>query len=191
MAKGGYDPSTPGAFDGFGTDKTYAAGVIGGGQLGYNWQIANTVWGIEGSISGLTGKAGSGHTFDSGKGNTLESQVTWLATLRGRAGWLMDPSTLLYATGGAAWGHVKNAFNPNGLGTTVDPAFTNKSVSKTKSGWVVGGGIEHKFLTNWTLGLEVLSVDLGKSTGVAQSGTKTSEFKNSVAIGQFKLNYKF
>jgi hypothetical protein len=31
-------------------------GFIGGGQIGYNWQHGNFVFGLEGDISGLTGK---------------------------------------------------------------------------------------------------------------------------------------
>jgi outer membrane immunogenic protein len=33
-------------------------GVIGGGQIGYNWQMGNTVFGLEGDFSG-TGMKGS------------------------------------------------------------------------------------------------------------------------------------
>jgi outer membrane immunogenic protein len=170
-------------------------GFIGGGQIGYNWQIAPTwVLGLEGDISGLTGKAIAGAS-SVGKGNQFEGQISWLSTFRGRAGWLMNPSTMLYATGGLAVGGVKNSFNFNGLGFPL----TTKSVSKTKTGWTVGGGIESMFDRHWTAGLEVLYVDLGTSSATintssgseSSSGSKTTTFRNQAVIGRAKLNYKF
>jgi outer membrane immunogenic protein len=169
-------------------------GFIGGGQIGYNWQFAPTwVLGVEGTISGLTGEATARPEFNTNKGNGFSSKITWLATIRGRAGWLMDLDTLIYATGGGAWAGVKNKVDPNGFGSS-STVGTTKSVSTTRSGWVAGGGIEHMLggaWSHWTLGLEVLYVDLGSSTGTTALGTKTSTFHNKAAIGQFKLNHKF
>jgi outer membrane immunogenic protein len=170
-----------------------AVGFIGGGQIGYNWQISPAiVLGVEATIDGLTGKATAQPEFNTGagKGNGFESQITWMATVRGRAGWLMNPDTLLYVTAGGAWAHVKDSANPNGL-TSFAPTFTNKSVSKTKTGWVAGGGMEHMLNQNWSLGVEVLYADFGSSTGITSAGTKTTTFKNSVVSGTLKLNYKF
>ena len=187
--------------DGAFPTKAFDAGFIGGGQLGYNWQFAPTwVLGIEGTISGLTGKA-TANSFHN-KGTALSGEITWLATLRGRVGWLMDPDTMLYGTGGVAWGGVKNSVNAFGLGAGAEGvcgatncAFTTKSVSSTRTGWVAGGGIEHMLggaWSHWTVGLEVLYVDLGNSIGHNAAGTaKTSFFRNQAAIGQLKLNYKF
>jgi opacity protein-like surface antigen len=70
-----------------------------------------------------------------------------------------------------------------------------KSQSKTKTGWAVGGGVEHMLTRNWTIGLEGLFVDLGRSsiTGTCSEGciTKTTRFNNQAVIGRVKLNYKF
>src|SRR5262249_43103207 len=78
-----------------------AFGFIGGGPIGYNYQFAPAwVAGVEATISGLSGKATAPPQFVSAglKGNGVEGQITWLATLRGRVGWLMDPGTLIYGT---------------------------------------------------------------------------------------------
>jgi outer membrane immunogenic protein len=170
-------------------------GFIGGGQIGYNWQFApQWVVGVEGTISGLTGEATAKPEFNTNKGNGFSSKIEWLATVRGRIGWLMDPDTLLYGTGGVAWGGVKNSANPNGFGA-IGGAFTTKSNSTTRTGWVAGGGIEHILggaWSHWTLGVEVLYVDLGSSTGnTAAEPGKSTTFHNKAAIGQLKLNYKF
>lgn len=168
-------------------NRANGAGFIGGGQIGYNWQIAPAwVLGLEADISGLSGKA-TGEQADTGKGNSLEARINWLSTIRARAGWLMNPDTMLYVTGGFAFGEVKNTVDFNGL--HGDP-FTTKSVSKTKGGWTVGGGMEHMINRNWTVGIEALWVDLGNTTGVAAGG-KTTQFKNTAAIARLKVNYKF
>lgn len=157
--------------------------------------------GLEGTISGLTGKATAAPQFTTPalKGNALSARIDWLATVRGRLGWLMDPDTLIYGTGGVAWGGVKNSANPNGFGSITTAGAITKSVSTTRSGWVAGGGIEHMLggaWSHWTLGVEALFVDLGNSTGISNGTTpvaaaKTTHFRNRAAIGQVKLNYKF
>src|SRR5665213_795431 len=170
-----------------------ATGFIGGGQIGYNWQRGMYVFGLEADVSGLTGTTKQGAS-DPTKGNALEARISWLSTFRARAGWLIDPSTLLYVTGGLAVGGVKDDFNINGLnsssGSATYVANTFKSAHKTKAGWTLGGGLETIVNTKWTLGLEALYVDLGNSTATTASG-KTTTFKNSAIIGRLKLNYKF
>ena len=166
-----------------------SSSFIGGGQLGYNWQHGTFVYGVEADISGLT------HGYrqaapEVGKGNMVKSDIEWLATFRGRAGLAVN-DTLVYMTGGLAVGGVKNTFAPNGTLATSTGAV--KSESKTKVGWVIGGGIEHMWTRNLTIGLEGLFVDLGNSTVTAPSlaSDKTTKFSNQAVIGRLKVNYKF
>jgi opacity protein-like surface antigen len=56
-------------------------------------------------------------------------------------------------------------------------------------GWTVGGGVEHMLNRNWTIGLEGLFVDLGRST--LNVKTSNLRFSNQAVIGRLKLNYKF
>ncbi len=189
MSSAAYGASA-GTFAGASLPAGNAVGFIGGGQIGYNWQISPAiVLGVEASLDGLTGKATAAPEFNTTKGNGFQSEITWMATVRGRAGWLMSPDTLIYGTAGGAWAHIKDSADPNGFASSSVP-FSTKSVSKTKAGWVAGGGIEHMLNHNWTLGVEVLYADFGSSTGTA-AGTKTTTFKNQVVSGTLKLNYKF
>jgi outer membrane immunogenic protein len=174
---------------GSGTFSTTATGFIGGGQLGYNWQHGNFVFGIEGDGSGLSGK-GSGHSgAPATPYGTVSNSVRWLSTVRARFG-LAVGDTMAYTTAGVAFGGVRNTFTNNSGAITY-------SDSKTKTGWAVGGGIEHMLNRNWTIGLEGLFVDLGRSNsvaGVRTNGTttvKTTSFSNQAVIGRLKLNYKF
>jgi outer membrane immunogenic protein len=153
-------------------------GFIGGGQLGYNWQHGNFVFGLEGDISGFSGK----NTGQAGC-TTYTGQVRWLSTMRGRFG-LAVGHTMAYMTAGVAFGGVKNSFNIR------SEEGSSYSSSKTRVGWTVGGGVEHMLSRNWTIGLEGLFVDLGKSSVTSQFG-KTGNFQNQAIIGRMKLNYKF
>jgi outer membrane immunogenic protein len=167
---------------------------IGGGQIGYNWQDGNWVYGLEADISGLAGKA-STNGPPGKKGNVAESKIDWLSTFRARAGFVVGSSgtNLIYATGGFAVGQVKNTFAPNGLGSSSNPAFTTKSGSKTQWGWVAGAGFQHMLTPNWIIGLEGLYVDLGTSTYTAAQPVdgKASRFTNRAAILRVRLDYKF
>jgi outer membrane immunogenic protein len=186
----GYAGGEPG-----GSFRTRATGFIGGGQIGYNWQNGSFVYGLEADISGLTGHGSvTGPLgFPVLDGKTFSNQIKWLSTVRARAGLAVGNNTMAYVTGGLAVGAVKNAFQ----GQQGPPDFficCNKSVSSTRVGWTVGGGVEHMLNNHWTVALEGLFVDLGTSsaTAIGLSGsTKTARFSNRAAIGRFKLNYKF
>ncbi len=164
-----------------------SSGFIGGGQIGYNWQAGNFVYGLEGDISGLGGHQ-SANVPD---GKVFSNKITWLSTVRARAGVLVDPSTMLYVTGGLAVGGVHNSLQ-------VRPGFLGfaKSESTTRVGWTAGGGVEHMLSnSHWTVALEGLVADLGSSSATAVGTTtgtaKTAHFSNRTVIGRVKLNYKF
>jgi outer membrane immunogenic protein len=153
-------------------------GFIGGGQIGYNWQNGSYVFGLEGDISGLSNK---NTRIGQDTGYQYSSRISWLSTVRGRFGLAMG-STLAYVTGGVAFGEVKNNVNANN---------GDNSNSKTRTGWTIGGGLEHMLARNWTIGLEGLFVDLGRSNVNVTDDNKTGRFRTRAVIGRVKLNYKF
>ena len=90
-----------------------ASSFVGGVHGGYNWQFANSwVAGIEAdwSWTGANVSAttpwiffASNNLVGPGFQTTLNSKLNWLATARGRIGYLVTPQALVYVTGGAAW----------------------------------------------------------------------------------------
>jgi len=182
------------AINGYGNGPGSAsqASFIGGGQIGYNWQHGNFLYGVEADFSGLTHGPRVQQTATAGKGNSISSDIKWLATFRTRTG-LAVGDTLVYATGGLAVGRVNNFYAPNGTGAGCSPtSCAVKSEGKTRAGWTVGGGIEHMWTPNWTVGFDALFVDLGHSTAHDSiNPTKTSRFSNQAIISRFKVNYKF
>jgi outer membrane immunogenic protein len=140
-------------------------GGFGGGQLGYNWQIAKWLVGFEADIQG----AGIGQTstisFPGGGGilpsvSTGRDHINWFGTFRGRVG-VTANRVLYYATGGLAYGgissSVTNLFTPGVAGSFAGSSGT------TSIGWAAGAGVEWSFAPKWSLKGEYLHVDLGHS----------------------------
>ncbi len=101
------DPGVPGT-----SDTNRGSGVLAGGTVGYNFQTGQWVIGIEADYSMASAQTGNSANFNFAGGNGI-ANISNLGTVRGRLGWASD-HTLLYITGGLAWGDVTNtASAPN------------------------------------------------------------------------------
>ena len=158
------------------TNAKLSGGLVGG-TIGYNYQVGQAVFGVEGDIdwSNIKGTTSSGICT----GGVCETRNSWLSTARGRLGYAYD-RWMPFVTGGAAFGDIRAT--PIGLG----------SQTTNKTGWTVGGGLEAALSGPWTVKVEYLYVDLGKGDcgGAACNGIPTEvDFKaNIVRAG---LNYRF
>jgi len=155
-------------------------GFIGGGQLGYNYQMSNFVLGAEVDMDYFNGHATG---IGLNNGYIQDVRYRWFATARGRLGVALD-RTLFYATGGAAFANIfHSSLNPSGA-----------EGSTTRTGWVVGGGLEHAFTNHWTAKVEYLYADLGTTI---LHGTFTPprpiyfDYKDRVQFLRFGVNYLF
>ncbi|HEY0220194.1 MAG TPA: outer membrane beta-barrel protein [Afipia sp.] len=174
------------------------AGFIGGGQVGYNWQSAAWVYGLEADIQGASAKAS--YSFATAPplepgAFTGSSSLEWLATFRGRLGAIVAPATLVYVTGGLAVGQTKSTLAGNG--PTWGPAFAASTTSAPVStGWTIGAGAEWKMTPAWSVKGEYLYYDLGSSDVTilyryfGAVSTLTSHFENAGHIARIGLNYK-
>jgi outer membrane immunogenic protein len=190
-------------------------GWIAGGQFGYNWQRQNLVFGIEGDIQWSGEKASNGGSqtvsvpfldgsLSFARTATNEWRLNWFSTLRARAGYLIDPQSLLYVTGGLALGSAKYSYSAvttasliNNVGVTVLSVtdVTTLSETKTRVGWALGGGFERKLMMNWTAKLEYLYVDLGSYTFLVTGAAPGTGFETRVTlrdhIVRLGVNYHF
>jgi outer membrane immunogenic protein len=144
------------------------SGANVGGTIGYNWQMNQTVFGIEGDgdWSNIRGSSACGLT-------TCETRNDWLATARGRLGYSFD-RFMPYVTGGAAFGNIKTSVAGVGSSDT------------TKVGWTVGAGLEAALVGPWTAKIEYLYADLGRNSSVLGSDARFNT--NLVRAG---FNYRF
>lgn len=154
-------PATSGDFN--------TSGGLIGGTIGYNYQVNQAVFGLEGDLdwSNIRGSSACG------VGLNCETRNNWLGTARGRIGYAFD-RFMPYVTGGLAVGGVKNSIS--GAGDS----------SSSKAGYALGGGLEAALAGPWTAKVEYLYVDLGRTS--APLGSDARFKANTVRAG---LNYRF
>ncbi len=152
---------------------TSLSSFIGGGQLGYNTPfLDNWILGIDADLDALSktnDSAQKNKTVTTAQIGTYDAQITvtkkltYLGLLKGRLGFLLNPTLMVYGAGGFAYG---------GAGLTTTYSVTPSSQfflpfnalgnhSKMLAGWVAGGGAEWAFSTSWSVKLECLYYNLG------------------------------
>jgi outer membrane immunogenic protein len=184
-------------------------GVIGGGQLGYNWQANNQwVFGLEADFQGSGEKASDPRaplsfdidlaettvTFTANQ--TLEAKIKWFGTVRGRVGYLVTPTVLLYGTGGLAYGRIEvnsiQSVTATGLGTVASTVGN----AETKFGWTAGAGVEGAIpnTRDWTWKVEYLYIDFGHFDASGTDtvlGTYSWNTHVTDHIARVGVNYRF
>jgi outer membrane immunogenic protein len=177
-----------------------------GGQVGYSWHHQILVGGIEADISHVGAKTTVAPALGPGAIGVCEAtcfasatnELKWLATFRARGG-IAYERFLVYATAGLALGRVANRWgfgDSNLAGSFSDSQF---AIEETRRGVVYGGGVEYAAWGPWIVRVEGLYVNFGTtsqtiSTPNARSfgtGPFRTDFKNTVTVGRFALNYKW
>ncbi len=151
------------------------SGVVGGGQIGYNYQMNSFLIGLETDFQGTGIRTNNNNNGYYGYGGGGGASLPWFGTVRGRVGYLVMPTLLLYGTGGFAYGEVNSPFWSN-----------------TRTGWTAGGGLEWMFMPNWSAKVEYLYTDLSSSGTTGYYGYNYGyhvhpQF-NTVRVG---VNYHF
>jgi outer membrane immunogenic protein len=152
-------------------------GFVGGGQIGYNYQIGNFVIGIEADAqyADLGNRRNTGTTVAVlpagavapaffGATNTSLSSVDFFGTVRGRLGFAMD-RFMVYGTGGFAYGDGGGNRNcvVAATGFVVTAGACGNNNNDFRTGYAAGGGVEYAFTPNLTGKIEGLYVDLGRN----------------------------
>ena len=76
---------------------------MGGGQIGYNWQVTEkVVLGVEADFQGVAG--GGSNWSVGGSAVPLGRTPASIGSVRGRAGYLVAPNLQVYGTGGLSYG---------------------------------------------------------------------------------------
>jgi outer membrane immunogenic protein len=156
--------------------------VIGGGQLGRNWQFGSIVAGIETDFALRRLEASASTVVLNAVPVTLTEKQDWVGTVRGRLGYAMG-SWLVYGTGGFAYGGLTHHVAEGGV-----VLATNSSL---REGWAAGGGVEWAIKPRWSIGAEYLHVDLGSVNVLSAVGISTTRFEDQSDMVRAKLNYHF
>jgi len=163
-----------------------ASGATVGGQVGYRWQAANWVFGLEaqGNWADFTGS----HTsLFFGPGAVNRTRVDAFGLFTGQVGYSWN-NVLLYVKGGAAV--TSDRYDGLFNGVVIDTA------QETRWGGAVGVGAEFGFTPNWSLGLEYNHLFLG-DRDVSFNFVNGAGFARGVSIRQdvdvvtARINYRF
>lgn len=172
------------------------SGGFGGIQTGYNWQHNNFVLGVEGDIQGggisdsTSGRAAiGGGTFYN---LATSSKLNWFGTARLRAGYAVG-NFLVYATGGLAVGSTE--YQQNFTDNVQYSALYSEK--KTRTGYVLGAGVEYAVSKNLSVKLEYQYIDLGRAnvdapeSGPVPGYVLHTEFRPNFQIARLGVNWKF
>ena len=169
-------------------------GVLGGVQLGYNWQSGQAVFGFETDFqfAGMRGSIDAppcpAAVCGVATSASYSQKMPWFGTVRARLGYASD-TWLIYGTGGFAYARLDTDASASAGGVSA-----TLSRSETRTGWTVGGGIELAFSRNWTAKMEYLYADFGSRdgswlfAGVPALNDRIRVYDNLVRAG---LNYRF
>jgi outer membrane immunogenic protein len=154
---------TPFSFTGTNTAAT------GGGFVGYRVQLGTMVVGIEGDANAKSASSSYTYSDNNGfRGETFTGSVKQGAdgSIRGRFGFLVTPSVLVYGTGGVAFGSVSGSFgytaNQSPCVALCSSVTGGGSWSTTRSGATGGAGVEALITQQLSLRLEYRYTDLGR-----------------------------
>jgi outer membrane immunogenic protein len=161
-------------------------GILGGIQIGYNWQTGPFVIGFETDIQAsgaegtFTGRAGPAGPVTY-RGTT---EHPWFGTIRGRLGYAAD-RWLFYFTGGGYYAENK------ATGVATRPGFAPVAFSSTETGWgwTVGGGVEWAFVANWSVKAEYLYLATPDKVP-ARPGTRINGDTDAHVV-RLGVNYRF
>jgi outer membrane immunogenic protein len=166
-------------------------GFLGGAQVGVNWQVNSwLVLGAEGTFS-WADIEGSSPCLVVVK---CATQINWIASAAGRVGYTYD-RTMLFAKAGVAWADTDYS-------ATVGPFSV--AASDTRTGLLIGAGVEHAFLSNWSAKIEYNYIDFDtESLGFTAGGSGgcdnecfgrksiSADIAQKLHLIKFGLNYRF
>jgi outer membrane immunogenic protein len=193
--------------------------LIAGGQVGFNYQVNQWVWGVEGQISAVfndndnnddCGFATMGD-FPRESMFRCRNRGDWIATIAARLGVTFGQTGnwLLYVKGGGAFADSRFGLrlrddcaavfdtvicNPNNF------AFNNNNNDNTRTGWMVGVGLEYGAWGNWSWKLEYNFMDFGHrdlhfdnimACVECAIIRRDLDFDLRVNVVKFGLNYRF
>lgn len=129
-------------------------GAFGGGEIGYNWQSGNIVFGVEadGAGSSIRGNDNFALTDAFGAAMNDANQLNWVGSLRARGGIAVD-RLLLFFDGGWAFGEITHT------NTVAGGAVDQFTVQR--SGLAAGGGMSYAITNNVIGKIEYRYYDLG------------------------------
>lgn len=171
---------------------TSAGGAFGGVQAGYDWQVGSWVFGAVADIAKTNIDNNLSGSIDGIGSVSLESELEYLGTIRGRAGFAFDRA-LVYAHGGWAYGRTEQTATLTDAATGLSDTISDRT---RRSGWTAGAGVEYAITDAISFGTEYSYVDLGNKeffAGEAIAGVPDVFANEDVRLHTIKaaVNFRF
>jgi outer membrane immunogenic protein len=163
-----------------------ASGWLAGGQVGFNYQIAWFVGGIEAQVSATKLEGSNAIPFF--PAISVNSKTDTIGTFAGRIGIAMD-RTMFYLKGGGAFAH-------DTFWTSTAGAPILSSLTDTRWGWMIGVGLEWAFLDNWSVKAEYNHLEFRRHREtllpVAAGSTAFDyDIEQTIDLVKIGVNYRF
>ena len=177
------------------------AGFIGGGTVGYNWQIGKTPYlvGLEGEYGYLGQKGGKtdpnaalnnayyGYSDNSQSSTSIGADYGY-GLVGGRLGYALDRS-LIYIKSGAVFTTVNSSWSDTAYG------YNGTSNKATTTGYALGAGFEYalpfKYFTNVSVKTEYLYFGIPTSSTINADDVITTQTTSGIHTAKIGINYKF
>ena len=164
-----------------------ATGGLVGGQIGFRWQSANFVFGVEGQGDWADLKGSNTSQFIAGATN--QSRVNGIGLVTGQVGYAWN-NVLWYVKGGAA------VTGDSYRGITTVTGLLVDHASESRWGGAIGTGLEFGFAPNWSVGVEYDHLFMGSRTvsfPLVTTGTlsRIDNIKQDVDMGTLRVNYRW
>jgi outer membrane immunogenic protein len=117
-----------------------AGGVVGGGQIGCDYQAGAWVFGVQGLYDAADLRATHLAIDD-----FLRTKINSIAMVTARLGYAVQPNLLAYVKGGGAW------IRDDETKTDLVTGLVEGTARVTRSGYTVGGGLEFLFAPGWSV----------------------------------------
>ena len=164
-----------------------ATGGLAGGQIGYRWQSAGWVFGLEAQGDWADLK-GSNASLTAVIPYTNQTKVDAIGLFTGQVGYAFN-NVLLYVKGGAAV--TDNKYSSFFTATAV----VFNQASDTRWGGTVGTGIEFSFAPNWSVAVEYDHLFMGNPSvtfpASAIAVTRSDNIRQNIDMGTLRVNYRF
>lgn len=154
--------------------------VVGGGHVGFNYQLGSFVVGVEGDVEAVGSDGSFADAFARGG-----VKRDWQASVRGRLGFAMD-RFMIYATGGVSFTEFDQHF--------FDPATGGRDSTQTsRSGWTAGAGVSYAFTDHLIAGVEYRYTDYGRFDRNARNAFLglATDHDSTLHTVRTSLSYKF
>lgn len=138
---------------------TNNGGFIGGGQVGFNYQIGRVVLGAEADIDAVVNNKNDDSGAPTAIGTIqLATNTRWISTAAARFGVAWD-HWLIYGKAGGGW-----VGNNSVTVTNLTTGASFSTASSTNAGWLVAAGFEWASIYHWTVRIEYDYLGLGSPT---------------------------